>query len=596
MAINSSRNFTSLDFETTKENLREYLKAQDIFKDYDFEASNINVLLDVLSYNTNLNAFYLNMIANEMFLDSALMRDSIVSHAKELNYLPRSFRSAVANVNITVASNQSSVIIPRGTTFTGTTGNRNFTFTTAENIGVGRADDVFVANNVLLFEGDYTQDSYVVDYQNQAKFVITNKTVDTNSILVTVVEDNGENIISYRRSETLFGLDSQSPVFFIQPGDNESYEIVFGDDVIGRRPKDRSVVLIQYRACNGELPNGIRTFVADGNIAGSSNITVSTNVPATGGAIPESITSIKQNAPRAFTTQERVVTAKDYEILLTTNFSEINAVSAFGGEEAEPPQFGRVIIAVDLKSTDELPPSRIQQFSNFIRPRAPLSIQPVFVSPEYTYIRVQSNVKYNINETSLNSDDIRSIVISAIQNFNSVNLDGFNKTLFYSNLVSAIDESQVSIISNDTEVSAIKTFLPELLNARNYNIDFGMSFENDLSQINSFRDREKRTIISSTPFFFAGEQCTLEDDGIGNIRIMATNIPNLPGRRKVQDIGTVDYDRGVIKLVGFAPQSLVGNEINLFATIRESDITAQRRTILAIRDQNIRVNIEQVRL
>lgn len=594
MATNSSRDLTTLDFESVKDNLKEYLKAQDIFKDYDFEASNINVLLDVLAYNTNLNAFYLNMIANEMFLDSALLRDSIVSHAKELNYLPRSFRSAVANVNITIEDSiSSSVLIPRGTTFTGTAGNRNFTFVTAENISVGGSNGVFVANNVLLYEGDYTQDSYVVDYQSQTKYQITNKTVDTNSIIVSVIEDNGENILDYRRSETLFGLGAQSQVFFIQPSDNETYEIVFGDGVIGRRPKDRSIVVIQYRACNGELPNGIRAFVADGDIGNSTRVIVETNSSATGGAIPESITSIKQNAPRAFTTQERVVTSNDYETLLKTNFSEINAVSAYGGEEANPPQYGKVIIAVDLKTTDELPPSRRIAYRNFIRPRSPLSIDPVFVSPDFTYVRVVSRVKYNINETSLSQSDIQTIVASTIQNFNIVNLNGFNKTLYYSNLVSAIDFAQAAIVSNDTELFAVKLFEPTIGAARNYDIDFGLSLNDIIGQLSETRPSNEISVLQSTPFFFNGVECFLEDDGQGGMRIM-TNQAN--ARSLIRRIGTVNYDTGLIQLEGFKPQSIVGNAIEINARTLEKDITAQRRTILSIRDKDINVSVQQVRI
>ena len=594
MATNSSRDLTTLDFESIKDNLKEYLKSQDTFQDYDFEASNINVLLDVLAYNTNLNAFYLNMISNEMFLDSALLRDSIVSHAKELNYLPRSFRSAVADVDITVTNpNLSTLTIPRGTSFTGSTGDRDFTFVTAENINVGGSDGVFDARNVLIYEGDYTQDSYVVDYENPIKYEITNKTVDTNSIIVSVIEDNGENILSYQTSETLFGLDSQSQVFFIQPSVNETYEIVFGDGVIGRRPKDRSIVVVEYRACNGELPNGLSNFVSDGDIGGTSNIVVTTNSPASGGAIPESITSIKQNAPRSFTTQERVVTTDDYETLLKTNFSEVNAVSAYGGEEAVPPQFGKVIIAVDLKTTDELPPSRRTAYRNFIKPRSPLSIDPVFVSPDFTYVQVNTNVKYNINETSLSQSDIESIVASAVQNFNVVNLNGFNKTLFYSNLVSSIDGSQAAIVSNDTELFAVKLFEPFVGQSRNYDIDFGMSLNDIIGQLAETRPNNEISVLRSTPFFFNGVECFLEDDGNGLMRIMTNQ---QEARSLIREIGTVDYQSGLVKLENFRPQSIIGEQIELRARTLERDITSQRRTILSIRDVDINVSVEQVRL
>lgn len=599
MPNRSSRDLTTLDFDSVKKNLTEYLRSQSIFKDYDFEGSNINVLLDVLSYNTNLHSFYLNMIANEMFLDSALLRDSIVSHAKELNYLPRSFRSAVARVNIYLSgSPDDGLIIPRGTKFTGTGEGRNFSFVTSENISLTGENGDYVAEDVNLYEGNYTYDSYTINDNNPSRYLISNKTVDTNSITVTVLEDNGESTIPYFSSKTLFGLDSTSPVFFIQPAENESYEIVFGDGIIGRRPKDRSVVLIQYRMCNGELPNGIRRFVSNStDINGMTVQSVETLESARGGSIPESLSSIKNNAPRAFTTQERVVTASDYETMLTTNFSEINAVSAYGGEEADPPRFGKVIVAVDLKTSDSLPQSRIREYTNFILPRSPLSLQPIFVEPDYTYVQVKSNVKYNINLTPLKAEDIRTIVESTIQNYNQIFLNGFNKTLYYSRLIADIDDSQLSIVSNDTELFAIKTFVPTVQSEENYTIDFGMQLNNDIALIRNIRKENKKTIITSSEFYMKDMRCTIEDDGDGVIRIMTKNInPGQLGKMLVKEIGEINYESGVIKLNKFNPSRLINNEIALYARTFERDITAKKRTILSVRDEDIHVNVEQVRL
>jgi len=534
------------------------------------------------------------MIANEMFLDTALLRDSIISHAKELNYLPRSFRSATANVNIRIlGSNAASLVIPRGTSFTGTSGNRNFTFTTNENIITESNGSEFIARDVILYEGDYTRDSYTVDSSNESRYLITNRTVDTNSIIVSVIEDNGETVLSYSPSRTLFELDSTSQVFFIQPAENETYEIVFGDGVIGRKPKDRSIVVIEYRVCNGELPNGIGRFVADDTIGDSTSVLLSTNAKSAGGSIPESLSSIKLNAPRAFTTQERVVTGADYETLLTNNFSEINAVSAYGGEEANPPQYGKVIVAIDLKTTDQIPASRRTVYRNFLKRRSPLSIDPVFVNPEFTYVKVKSLVKYNINETALSANDIRTIITSTIQNYNVVNLNGFNKTLYYSNLVSLIDSAQKSIISNDTELFAVKLFDPIVGTPMNYDIDFGMTLQDIIGQLATVRPSNEISIIRSTPFLFNGVECFLEDDGDGIVRIMtnqesATSI--------IRNVGVVDYASGLVQLENFNPQNLLsGTSVELTARTLEKDITSQRRTILSIRDNDINVSVSQVR-
>lgn len=597
---NSSINLVSLDVDTIKENLKTYLASQDIFQDYDFEGSNMSVLLELLSYNTYLNAFYLNMNGNEMFLDSALLRDSVVSHAKELNYLPRSFRSSYANVNITVTDPEganteySTVLIPKGTSFTGRSGAKNFTFVTDTNISTTGSNGVFSANDVLIYEGDYTSDIYTVNYNDPARYLITNKTVDTNSITVAVIENNGANTFTYTLATSLFGLDSTSKVFFLQAAENNTYEVVFGDGVIGRKPLDRAAIIIQYRSCNGELPNGIRSFVSDGAIDGLSNISIVVNSAATGGGIPETVESIKFNAPRAFTTQERVVTADDYATILSANFSEINTVYAYGGEEAIPPQYGKVYVAVDLKTADALPPSKREEYRRFVKQRSPLSIDPVFVDPFYTYIKVDSTVKYNINETSLTTEDIKILVESAISNYNSNNLDGFNKTLYFSKFITAIDAAHSSIVSNDTEILAVKSFSPTIGAIDNYSIDFGLALRNDIGQIESYHDEVEYHIISSSEFIYNGIQCFFEDDGNGILRIATQEEDQ---HSTVLEIGTVDYDTGVVTVSSFNPDAILGHsEIYLYGATSDKNITSQRNVILSIRDEDVNVLIEQVRV
>lgn len=592
---NTSTNFTTLDFESVKQNFKEYLKSQKIFQDYDFEGSNINVLLDVLSYNTQLNGFYLNMIGNEMFLDSALLRDSVVSHAKELNYLPRSFRSAVANVNITIQDSVvSSVLIPKGTSFTGTAGTKNFTFVTDKNIAVGGSGNVFVANSVALYEGDYTSDSYVVNYADPVRYLITNKTVDINSIDITVIEDNGATVIQYARANSLFGLNTNSEVFFVQAAENETYEITFGDGVTGRAPKDRSVVVIQYRACNGELPNGIRKFVADGEINGTGVVTeITVNSPATGGAISESLSSIKFNAPRAFTVQERAITIDDYRTLLLQNFSDLNDVFVYGGEEETPPQYGKVFVAVDLKNTDDLPRDRRIAYEQFLKPRTPLSIDPIFVVPNYLYVKVDTTVKYNINRTSLSSDDIKSLVETAIMNYNFENLEGFNKTLYYSNLVTDIDDAQNAIVSNDTEVKVIKSFIPSTQNFSNYDINFELQLKDNIGQLSEVRPSNEISVIRSSNFRLDSGIHFIEDDGEGILRIVRQNGETI---QYVQDIGTVNYDTGFVQISNFRPRELINNRIDIYAIATERDISSRKRTVLRIRPSDISITVQQVAL
>lgn len=592
----SSNDLSTLDFTSIKDNLKTYLKSQAIFQDYDFEASNINVLLDVLAYNTYLNGFYLNMVSNEMFLDSALMKDSILSHAKELNYIPRSFRSAIATVDITLSdgSEDATILIPRGTTFTGTVGNKNFTFSISENTQAlsTNTTGVFLASGVNLYEGSYTSDSYVTNSLNQPRFLISNKTVDTNSIRVTIIEDNGATTLTYIRKDSLFGIDATDQVFFLQAAENDSYEILFGDGIIGRTPKDNSIVLIEYRVCNGELPNGISRFYADDDIGTASVTNITTTSAASGGAIPESLSSIKFNAPRSFTTQERVVTAEDYSTLLKANFSEINDVIAYGGEQYDPPMFGKVIVAVDLKNTDELPESYRFKYADFIKPRSPLSIDPVFIKPDYTYVTITSYVKYNINQTSLNIDDIKSLVLSSIQSYNADQLNGFGKTLRYSKLVAIIDNSQISIVSNATDVFATK-FLSNLNQRTSHTINFAMQLVNNIGQKSTDHSSNQISIVKSSSFVFQGEECYLEDNGIGDINIVKTE-----GQEHVilTPIGSVDYDTGIIVLEDFAVTTVYGGVLRITVRPREKDITSQKNTILRVLDSDINIQIEQVRI
>ena len=263
MSSNSSVTLVNLDVAALKETFKTYLKSQDIFKDYDFDGSNISRILDVMGYNTYLQAFYLNMVGNEMFLDSAKMLESVMSHAKELNYLPRSFRSAVANVDIFIQSNnlnKTSIVVPKGTSFTARSASETYTFSVPENIVAVKVDGGFLVENTEIYEGPYITESFPVNYAAATRYILQNFNVDTRSITVTVIEDSGASIIEYKQSTTLFGLTNASKVYFVQPSGSNKYEVVFGDGVIGRKPKDNSIVFIEYRVSNGELPNGLREF------------------------------------------------------------------------------------------------------------------------------------------------------------------------------------------------------------------------------------------------------------------------------------------------------------------------------------------------
>jgi hypothetical protein len=599
MSSNTNINLIGLDFETLKTNLKNYLKNNTAFKDYNFEGSNMSVLIDLLSYNTYLNSFYTNMVASEMFLDTAQLRDSIVSHAKELNYLPRSYTSARATVNISIlpSTSVSSVLIPRGTSFTSRVGSSTFSFTTAENIVINTADNdsFYRANDVFLYEGSYVTDTFVFngDQSNQ-RFVLSNPTIDISSVTVTVVEDSGSSIIPYSRATSLFGVTNKSPVYFIQPAENQQYELVFGDDVFGRSPKNNAALIVEYRISSGELPNGASTFVSDGAIDGHTNVKVVTIESAASGSVAESIESVRYNAPRAVATQERAVTVNDYKTLLRVQFPEIQAINAYGGEDQDPPQYGKVFISVDIQGADGIPDKNKAVYYDFIKTKTPLTITPVFVNPDFTYIQVNTLVRYNVNVTQKTPEEIRINVQAAINDYNTMFINDFESTLRYSQLCKAIDNADTSIVSNETTIKAIKILAAPNLDfgtTANYTINFDIPLSTEYYVTGSRFSSLAEHTFESSPFLYNGKTCYIKDStGILNI---VTELGD--STVVVKQIGRIDYDTGVATITSFNPQSAPGGLIKFYAVTRNKDIFCRKNVLLSIAEQDITINVERVR-
>lgn len=591
---NSSIVLTNLDFDTIKSTFKSYLQSQDRFNDYDFDGSNINVLLDILSYNTYHNAFYLNMVGNEMFLDSAQLRDSVVSHAKELNYVPQSFRSAQANVNINIVStdtNKRSIVIPKGTTFTSRLLDKNYTFSVDENIIVSEYSLLnntltFTGRNITLYEGYYVNDTYTYTYGTPTKLIISNKNVDISSLTVTVVEDTGSSTLVYKRASSMFDLTKDSQVFFVQGAESDSYEIVFGDGVTGRRPKNNSIVSIEYRISNGELPNGCNKFDPDSTIQGETNISVTTNSVAAGGSVYETAESIKYNAPRHFTSQERAITTEDYETLLKLNFPEINTVTAYGGEDLDPPQFGKVYVSVDLKEVDALPDIKKVEYYRFLKPRSPVSIEPVFVDPEYTYLGITSKVNYNVNITALTADDIRTIAGSAILLYAENNLNNFNRTFRYSKLIQAIDSSQVSVISNETDITIIKIATPDIGKFLTFDVNYNIPLT--IGQQNT--QRTNQFSVYSSLIQYKGIKSFIRDNGNGALNVLSASTEAV-----IDTVGTINYDTGLLQFSNFKIDSFFGTGIKFYAYPRNKDISTINNVILNIVEEDISITAVAIR-
>ena len=591
---NTNFELVGLDFASIKSNLKSYLKNNTQFKDLDYEGSNINVLLDVMAYNTYLNAFYTNMVASEMFLDSAQLRDSIVSHAKELNYTPRSFTSSKAGLSVTITPNTavSSVVVPKYTSFTSRVGSNTYSFSTGEAVVVtSDATGKFVLSTDV-YEGIVTTDTFVMSGQSKQRFVLSSPTVDVLSIDVTVYEDSGQTLLTYTRATKLLGVTDTTKVFFVQAAENQQYEIVFGDGVFGRRPKAGSTIVVRYRSCAGELPNGASLFVPDGLIDGHANIAVTTTSAAVGGAVAETMDSIKFNAPRAFQAQDRAVTASDYETLLSANFSDIQAISVYGGEDMNPPRYGRVIISVDVAGAEGAPLSRKQTFYEFIKDRSPLTIQPEFVDPDFLYVHVSTDVSYNINTTTKTTTDIASAVRAAISSYNTTNLNKFKTTLYYSAMCAQIDHADASVIGNDTTVTIAKRIYPTV----------GVKFQSVVDTHNALSIESPLEMsggsihyghtLTSTYITYQGNQAIIIDDAQGNILAATTSGSTVVATQK---IGTIDYETGRLSFTNAVFDSYDGSYIELYLIPRAKNITAKQNTIIVVNDEDVTVNVAGVR-
>jgi hypothetical protein len=593
---NTSIDLVGLDFSSLKSNLKTFLKNNTQFKDIDYEGSNINVLLDVLAYNTYLNAFYTNMVASEMFLDTAQLRDSVVSHAKELNYTPRSFVSSKATitVDITPSTAVSSIVVPKYTSFTARVGSNTFTFSTNEATVITTSNNGVYSLTTDVYEGNVLTETFVVDASNTSqRYVVSNPTVDVMSLDVTVYEDGGTTALTYTQSESIVGVKSSSTVFFVQAAENQQYELVFGDGVYGRTPKSGSYVVVKYRAGSGQLPNGALKFSPDSTIDGHSNITVKTVSGATGGDVAESITSIKFNAPRSFKAQDRAVTVSDYETLLKSRFSDIKAISVYGGEEANPPRFGRVIVSVDVADADGVSEVRQKAFLDYIRDKTPVSINVDFIKPDFMYLEVTSNVFYNVNKTTKTTADIKSLVQSAVTNYSFNSLEDFKTTMHHSELLATITNADTSIISNDTSVRAIRRVIPTLNTDLIFTVDFENALQTETGLKTSFNETHYGHTITTSSFTYNNTSCLIVDDSLGNLYVAAQEAGGITILKKV---GTVNYTTGFLTFAGLSMTSYEGNYLKIKAKTLSQNIGVYRNTILQIDvAKDVTVNVTGVK-
>lgn len=605
----NSVSLVNLDFDTLKADFISYLRTQSQFEDYNFDSSNMNVLLDILSINTYKNAFYLNMINSEGFLDSAQLKSSVYSIAKELNYLPRSAKSSVAKItcSFTASGESQPYIVRKGSTFTTLIKNDSFTFSVADDIIFTSSDENFTST-FDIYEGYYNADSYTIDnsVSNQL-LAITNDNVDTDSITVLCYEDGSDTPIKYTRAKTLLGLTENSTVYFIQASALGSYEILFGDGVLGRKPKNGSTVVIDYRISSGSVANGAKFFTANFDPSSSGELTSIVDVSvlvygsnqigaySVGGDEAENIESIRFYAPRHFQTQERAVTVSDYETILKTQFPEIEAVAVYGGEEAEPPQFGKVFVSVSIKNVDGLPSSKEDEYYNFIKSRSPLSIDAVFVEPEYTFISVKSVVRYNINVTTRSKSNLVASITLAISDYATENLNDFKTALRYSKFIRMIDDMDNSIVSNDTILHLYKKLNPTNGQSKNYILNFNTPlYESYYTLEKSIVDSDMKIGIgdahslTSSKFVYGGSVCELDDNGNGTVRIVKVDNDT---HEAIKNIGSINYVTGSVQLNNFVVDSYDGSSLKVYVKTLNKDVSSGKNDILRIEPDEIDITM-----
>jgi hypothetical protein len=478
---------TELDFDTIKQNLKTYLKAQSEFTDYDFEGSGLNVLLDILAYNTHYNAYYLNMVANESFMDTALLRDSVISHAKVLGYIPYSRKTSTATLNFTANSGSNTVstlTLPRGFTFlSNEIDGISYNFVTLAETTVTKSNTDFTFLNLPIYEGQLVTYNYTYDQTTNPKqiFSIPDEDVDTSTISLTVQASSTNTAIeTFKLSTDSSNVTTTSPVFYLQEDRGEKYSIYFGNNVIGKAITNGNIVSLSYLITNGDAANKANNFVATGTLTDSlgnslTNFTITPVGEAAGGAERESVDEIKFAAPLQFTTQNRLITFNDYASYIKKNYPAVDSVSVWGGEEEKPPVFGRVFVSLKPKQNYYLSDIEKQRIiDEIITPKAVVAVQTIIRDPEYLYLLINSNVSYDPKKTILTKDQLISAIRSSILNYKTQNLDKFDSKFILSRLQDAIDNTDTNaIIGSQTVIKLQKRFRPTLNLNQPYTILFG---------------------------------------------------------------------------------------------------------------------------
>jgi len=580
---------SDFDFDAIKSNLKTFLQSQSEFQDYNFEGSGFAILLDTLAYNTHYLGFNANMLANEMYLDSADIRKNIVSLAKMLGYTPSSVRTSTATIDVTVNDGSgASITMPKGTSFNTSVEGTSYQFVTNEAITTTPTEGIYKFSNVPVYEGTLVTFRYTNDNLDpDQRFLIPSEFADTNTLVVKVQTSVSDSTtFTYTKANGLQNVGATTRSYFLQEAENGKFEVYFGDGVLGKSLDTGNIVILEYIVSNVDAANGASSFSINSTIAGFSDLTVVTKSNASGGTPAESKESVRFNAPLSYSAQNRAVTTNDYETIVRSIYPSAQSVSAWGGEDDETPLYGVVKIGIKPQSgstlTDTTKESIVQQLKTYNI----ASVRPQIVDPETTSVILTSNIKFDEKLTTKTSDTLKSNVITTLTNYNTSTLQKFDGVFRYSKVVGLIDNTDTSIISNITTIKIRKTFTPTLNSSTRYDV----YFRNALYNPHSGHKADQGGILETSGFKITDDTTVyyLDDDGQGNVRRYS-----LDGSVRVyanNTQGTINYSTGQIRINSLSIASLE-NIRSQTTSVLELTVKPNSNDIAPVRDQIIEIDV-----
>ena len=579
----------NLDFEDIKVALKDYMRAQTDFTDYDFEGSALSNLIDVLAYNTYYTAFNTNMVVNELFIDSATLRDNVVAIAKQLGYRPKSATSPTAYVSFTVTytnpTTDTELLLKKGSGFIATYDNNVYQYVTLDDVKAQVVNGVATFTDVAVNEGTQLINTFTVNSAlKDQRFILDNQNIDTNTIRVKVFPTGGSFSEPYLVADNILGVDGNSKVFFLDEIEDERYEILMGDGVLGKKLENNARIEVSYLTTSGPESNGVRTFVFSGVLENPNGITpgaFTTNITSTtasaGGEEIESTAKIKYTAPKAYGTQDRAVTAQDYEAIVRQVYPATSDIIIFGGEDQVPPEFGRVFIALKPKDASYLTSLTKNQIISELKKYVVASVEPKLIDPSILFVEMTSKIYYNGQSTDQTPAQIRDKVIGSVQSYlDTSDTEKFNGKFRYSKMVGVIDDADRSINSNLTEVTMRKDFYPSLNSTFYYEVCFQNAFDEDCDD----------PVLSSTGFRvteYPNFDVYVEDR---SGKIVLYRLDSVTGEKVVldSDIGDIDYVSGELKMYNLTiiKGSFFDNRISVRVKPLSNDIKALREVYLDV--------------